>query len=421
MKKFLLTAMSFIALFSVVVTLQGCLKDSIRHTYRVYIPIYKSLTEVRTDMKTGPAEALKNTGKLNLFGNYIFLNELNKGIHVIDNSNPAAPKNISFINIPNNIDLSVKGNYLYADSYSDVVVIDISNPVQIKPVKFLNNVIKDKNRYWYSNQTNPDSIKVLTGFIEKDTTVDWGMYKNWGPCYNCMYAQFDSRNAVFTAAPQVGISGSMSRFSIVNDFLYVVSSSELYSLNITDPTDPKQTATKNLGWSIETIYPFRDKLFIGSSTGMFIYSLTDPSNPTQVGQFSHARKCDPVVADDQYAYVTLRGNGPCGGQSNELDVVDISNLNAPVLKKTISLKGPYGLSKDGNHLFVCDGTDGLKIYDVTSPTSPQFLKQISGLETYDVIAYGFNAIVVAKDGLYQYDYRDINNVKRISKITIAKN
>jgi hypothetical protein len=421
MKKFLSTAIGIIAMFIIILALQGCLKDTIRETYRVYIPVYKSLTEVRADMKSSPAQPLKNTGKLNLFGNYIFLNELNKGIHVIDNSNPGSPKNIAFINIPNNIDLSVKGNYLYADSYSDIVVFDISNPTQVKPVKFLNNVIKDKNGYWYSNQTNPDSIKVVTGYVEKDTTVALSIYKNWGRCSNCMYAQADSRSAVYTSAPQIGISGSMSRFSIVNEFLYVVSNSQLYSLSISNPADPQQTATRNLGWSIETIYPFQDKLFIGSATGMFIYSLNDPANPSQLGQFSHARRCDPVVADDQYAYVTLRGNGTCGGTSNELHIIDISNLSSPVLKKTVSLNGPYGLSKDGDHLFVCDGTDGLKVYDVTTPTSPKFLKQIPGLETYDVIAYGNNAIVVAKDGLYQYDYRDINSIKQLSKISIAKN
>jgi len=41
------------------------------------------------------------------------------------------------------------------------------------------------------------------------------------------------------------------------------------------------------------------------------------------------------------------------------------------------------------------------------------------LDTYDVIAWNKNAIVVAKDGLYQYDYSDANNIHLVSKISIA--
>lgn len=152
--------------------LQGCLKDTYRETYKIYVPLYKSLSQVRSEMKSGPAQPMKNIGKLNVFGDYIFLNEINEGIHVIDNTNPAAPRNIAFIHIPNNLDLAVKGSYLYADSYSDMVVFDISQPTNVRPVKFLNNVIRDKNRYWYSNNANADSIHVVVGYSVRDTTVD---------------------------------------------------------------------------------------------------------------------------------------------------------------------------------------------------------------------------------------------------------
>ena len=42
------------------------------------------------------------------------------------------------------------------------------------------------------------------------------------------------------------------------------------------------------------------------------------------------------------------------------------------------------------------------------------------METYDVIANNNNAIVIAKDGLYQYDYSNINNIRLLSKVSIAK-
>lgn len=401
------------------VILQGCLKDSARHTFTMYKPIVKSLTQVRADMKGGAPTSLESTGKLSLFGNYIFLNEVGKGIHVIDNSNPASPQNISFITIPNNVDIAIKGNYLYADSYSDLIVFDISNPTNAQPVKFMNNVMKEKNAYWYPNSTNPDSIQVVVGYTTKDTTVESEVYNRW-KSYDAMALNSGSLTTAYTAAPQTSTGGSMASFTIISNHLYTVGSSNLYALDISTPQNPQQTAVKNLGWGIETIYPFQNKLFIGSRTGMFIYDLSNPANPTAQGQFTHANSCDPAIADGQYAYVTLRGGTACNSFTNELNIIDISNLSSPVLKARHTLTNPHGLAKDGNVLLICDGKEGLRIYDASSPLSLNAVKQISGIETYDVIARNKKAIVVAKDGLYQYDYTNAANPSLLSKISVNK-
>ena len=92
------------------------------------------------------------------------------------------------------------------------------------------------------------------------------------------------------------------------------------------------------------------------------------------------------------------------GYNNQLDIVKLNNLSNAELVKTYNLTSPQGLSKDGDLLFICDGTDGLKVYDASDVMNLQLIKQFPGLETYDVIANNKIAIVVAKDGLYQYDY-----------------
>jgi len=40
------------------------------------------------------------------------------------------------------------------------------------------------------------------------------------------------------------------------------------------------------------------------------------------------------------------------------------------------------------------------------------------METYDVIAWNNRALVVAKDGLYQFDYSDVNDIRLLSKISL---
>ena len=113
--------------------LNSCVKDTCRriYTYSYYLPVYKTTAEVRANIKSSTPQEITNPGKIVLLGNYIFLNEVDKGIHIIDNGNPASPQNVAFINIPGNMDLALKGNILYADLYTDMVTLDISNPLNV--------------------------------------------------------------------------------------------------------------------------------------------------------------------------------------------------------------------------------------------------------------------------------------------------
>jgi hypothetical protein len=314
----------------------SCLKDHCTHTYTTYVPVYKTLTEVRADMKSGAPQALKQPGKLYIYGNYIFLNEVEKGIHVIDNSDPASPRNLAFINIPGNVDLAVKGTILYADSYSDLVTLDISNPQQVVAKNFLNNVFPHRNRYYIYNSstTNADSVKVIVNWIPKDTTVDCETYRILYDTYYSL-ASADKQGNYASTNLGGGQGGSMARFTLIDNYLYTVSYTTLNTFDLGTPQQPSFAGTTNLSnWGIETIFPFKNRLFIGSTTGMFIYDVSTPATPSKLGMFSHVQSCDPVIADDNYAYVTLRSGTTCQGFSNQLEVLNISDLNNPSMLKT---------------------------------------------------------------------------------------
>ena len=73
---------------------------------------------------------IDTTGKIYVKDNYIYINELYDGIHVINDTNPSSPQRIAFIPIPGDVDIAIKDTTLYADSYVDLVTIDISNPLK---------------------------------------------------------------------------------------------------------------------------------------------------------------------------------------------------------------------------------------------------------------------------------------------------
>ena len=418
MKKFT----SLFLLLSLSILYSSCLKDKCQRTYSMFRPVYRTTAEVRASIKSNAARALERPGKLFIRGKYIFLNEIDKGIHVIDNSNPSAPKSVSFIDIPGNIDVAVKGNTLYADSYTDMVTLDITDPLKVITKKFTDDAFPFRR---YSNGFVADTSLIIVDWVRKDTTVlvdcDGGVINFFGGCASCSFVLESSQGMNKDASPfGAGVGGSMARFALMDDYLYTVTDNLLNVFNITTATDPQFSKKLNLGWNIETIYPFKGRLFIGSNTGMFIYETSNPATPTKVGTFAHARTCDPVIADDKYAYVTLRSGTTCQGFTNQMDVLNIENINSPVLVKSYPLTNPHGLSKDGNTLFVCDGAEGLKIYNATNVTDIRLLKQIRNLDTYDVIAFNQVALVVTKDGLYQFDYSKLDDIRLLSKINFDK-
>lgn len=407
--------------FTVLLLFNSCLKDHCTRTYTFYSPVYRTSAEVRANIKSAAPTPLEQGGKLFIKGKYIFLNEPDKGIHIIDNSNPANPKNISFVAIPGNMDMAVKGSILYADLFTDLVTLDISDPTNVVVKSVSQNAFPHRA---YTGGFSPDKDKIIVDWEKRDTTVDVDCDTDltWGGCANCA---FWAQSSAFAGADKAfsspfGVGGSMARFTILSSTLYSVSDDGLSVFNIAAPETPSFVSKIGLGWGIETIYPFKDKLFIGSNAGMFIYDASNPNQPTKLGEFQHARSCDPVIADDDYAYVTLRSGTACQGFTNQMEVVNIKNLMKPHLVKTYQMTNPHGLSKDGNLMFVCDGKDGLRVYKADNVEMMTLQQQIKGPETFDVIAYNKVAIVSAKDGLYQYDYSDPNNIKQLSKITYDK-
>lgn len=407
----------------------GCMKDKITQTYQISTPVFEVLTKFRESIKSQPSVAISVAGKITVAGKYIYLSEPEKGIHVIDNSVPSNPKNVSFIYIPGNEDMAIRGNTLYADAYGDLVTLDISDPLNVVAKNFATNVFPDRSIYYYNpnyipgTDFNPDSINVIIGYTTRDTTVSYNPGNAYplymGGCANCSTVSAAASVPATSAAASspTATNGSTARFSVINNFLYTVGYSNLTAFDITNSFAPSFASTVQVDWHVETIYPLKDKLFVGTNNGMYMYDvMTDPAKPALIGQFTHVRACDPVISDGDYAYVTLNDSSACLGIQNELQIVNIKDVGNSFLVKAYQLTHPVGLSKDGNNLFVCDGKAGLKVYNAADVNSLQLIAQLSDAADYDVIAENGIAIVVAANGIYQYDYSDPANIHLISKL-----
>ena len=152
---------------------------------------------------------------------------------------------------------------------------------------------------------------------------------------------------------------------------------------------------------------------------MLIYNTKNQATPQYESEVNHMTACDPVVVQGNYCYVTVRSNSFCAGDLNQLDVIDISDINNPVLQKSFEMTNPHGLGIDGNALFICDGEDGLKIFDATDPLTcgDKLLHRFKDIEAVDVIPFNNVAIVIGEDGIRQYDYSDLSNLELLSSFS----
>ena len=429
---------SFMLSLILVGTLSRC-TDQVEATmrYTKVTPVYETTEALRQAVSVMPARAIEGTGKIYSHDGYLFLNQPGEGIHIIDNTDPRQPRPISFVNIPGNFDLAAQGNILYADSYIDLLALDISDPQQVTVVKRVENVFPRYNSYGFY----PDEERgIVTSWIEEEVVeVYEGDLNNYNPygyhtgafffedgllMNNSAQSDFMSQAdvPVFNQANEpIGKAGSLSRFAISSGHLYSVDDQNLQMFDVTQPADPVPGNEVSIGFLIETIFPYNDKLFIGSQSEMFIYDNANPENPTYVSSFTHATSCDPVVANDSLAYVTLRTGNTCQGIQNQLDVLDVRDVYNPMLMTSYQMENPHGLGIDAHVLFLCEGEYGLKVFDTSDSYAidRHLLAHFKDIHAFDVIPLNGVLIVIGDDGIYQYDYSDLTNIHLLSKLTVA--
>lgn len=413
----------------IVLFLVGC-SDSVTNTvtYKINEPIFMSSEQFRSSVKVSavpkPIEVL---GKMTFYEGYLFISEPEKGIHIIDNRNPANPQIIGFIELIGNADLSVRNGLLYADSFVDLVWFDISNPAIPTLKGRLENVfitalpnIDNGFNIDYNLAYGTEAKGVIVGWELKERTEEVVHYTGG---WIGGWRENDMVYASMNGGPSKGsngINGSMSRFAIYEGHLYTVINNQMNVFDLDKDIPSKDSTNTYIGRNVETIFSYKNYMFMGTPTGMLIYSVKDPVKPKYVSEIQHVFGCDPVVVENDMAYVTIHSGNNCGQDNNDLFIVDVSIIEKPKQIASYAMKNPKGLGIDNNKLFLCD--DGLKVFNAEKPQEliSNLLVHYTGMDGFDVIPYNNILMMIANDGLYQYDYSNLNNIKQISKLKIGK-
>lgn len=143
--------MKKIFLVFIIISLQSCFygagaggDDSFPEPQSAYKAIFMDRTEFVNSIKLEDAKSNNNVGKIYIYSNLIFVNEKNKGFHIYDNSNPANPIAINYINAPGGTDMIIKNNSIYINQATDLIAITLNTSTQnLELTKRIENVFPE--------------------------------------------------------------------------------------------------------------------------------------------------------------------------------------------------------------------------------------------------------------------------------------
>ncbi len=418
------------ALFALVFAMgsSSCNKCTDLRTFVEYDPVYITEEEFAAPIAIEPAREFINTGMLASYENLLLINEMYEGIHVIDNTDPLNPVNLSFIKILNNNSFSIADDVLYANRFGEIVAIDISDLNNMKEIDRTNEIFEDVMQ-------RADDGRIIAYYkrTERIKTVDcsdldqswWRMEDNSPLLESTVNApsvitQNDLVNtsSSFGANSVVSVNSSTTKFTITQGRLYTLNPNRLNIFTLDN---------QRLQWSskydfimnsnMEAMFPMNEYLFIGGSSEMQVLSLADPDNPQYLSNFTHTRACDPVVANSTNAYVTIRSGSNCGGTLNQFHVLNITDITNPVRMDSELMVNPRGLTVLGKHVFVCDGSAGLVAFDVSNERRVERVGTFDRKSANDVLVISSDHIVVSgSDGVYILNISNPSNMYEVSSV-----
>lgn len=398
-------------------TFMACEKPSLVER-TITIPIYKYSTESEAEQNLlqKPPQSLGELGNIYVYDDYLFINEKGEGIHIYDNSDSSNPVNLSFMQIPGNFDMAIANDVLFADSFDDLLSLDISDMQNIQLIERKNNVYP-----FY----HPSTFGVIVGYKDSVIYFEEGndpIFPGFGG------NDLEVGTTASANGTNTGVGGSFARFTYFDHHLYCVDRSTLRSFNVSNPSQIDLIDTETINAiEVETIFNYEDHLFVGTTDGVFLYEAEPGGSIRYKDAFVHATACDPVYVSDDIAFVTLRSNneGRCFNNINQLDIVDASDFNQLRFIKSEPMTYPHGIGIQDSLVFVCEAQHGLKVYKYEKVVGTNNVLQDVKLDlkhwnksiaAIDIIPFQNHIIVVNQNELHQYSYNSQGQLQLISTL-----
>ncbi len=149
--------------------LVDCEDDDFNAQESKYEPVFLKRSDFETSVSLKNAMAIGTSGKIYVKDNLLFINELNKGFHVFDNSDPANPQPIKFLAAPGSTDLAIRENMVYINQATDLIAVNYNATTNTA------NLVK-RIPNTFPSLRSPDGFDAYS-IPENSVLVDWKLKK----------------------------------------------------------------------------------------------------------------------------------------------------------------------------------------------------------------------------------------------------
>ncbi len=140
-------------------------------------------------------------------------------------------------------------------------------------------------------------------------------------------------------------------------------------VDISNPLNPK-SVFKDPAVKAKDVSVNGDFVYVADSLGITSFSLLDPSSIVKMGALS-VGGANVITTSGNYAYLAT---------DNAIKVINIANPAALAEVGSVEMSGVKDLFVKDSYLYVADGQDGLKVFDISTPSSPSLVDEKSYTE-----------------------------------------
>ncbi|OGU54249.1 MAG: hypothetical protein A2V66_07490, partial [Ignavibacteria bacterium RBG_13_36_8] len=296
-------------------------------------------------VEVGSYKTMASVEAVDVTGNYAYVVSSGIGLRVVDVSDPAHPKWLGATDIANPNDwhdirtISVAGNYAYVGVGGNIVVADISNPIN----PFWIETVKSKGLV--------QDITIVSGIAYVADELGLQLVDLSDPAHPSLLGHI-----VLTTG-----KGNTYSVAVSGTLAYLIASGEPDSFHIVDVSDPNKPT--RIGGSSEIVWP-TDVAVVGNwayvlnhgRVGVSVVNVLNPAQPQEVSFLKTEGDFRRITAFGSTLYIADGDRG--------LSVVDVSDQFHPVYAANFNTQG-YSLeiTLANNRLFVADGQNGLVILE----------------------------------------------------------
>jgi plastocyanin len=179
-----------------------------------------------------------------------------------------------------------------------------------------------------------------------------------------------------------GLGFAASAFDMKDSYLYIskgLGGNSLVIIDISDPSNPILSSTLPIT-DAGMVKVLNNYLYVHTSadTTLRIYDISTPSSPSLVGTLTDAThlttatSLNQMTVEGQYLYIK--------NSADKLSIINVSNRTNPIFAAEITgLPAiPQAIAVKNNYLYILSpGNPSIRIYDITTPTSPVLVKNLA--------------------------------------------